>query len=263
MSMYDSSFHPADSNLVLRDDQAEFHAVLDEVRACRRRGVRLRLIDGGTLSVLELERLAAAGADLFTSDKTGRSPDDLFILNKAARKVGGTVAHFHYGSLEESAESAFSMNALRAAVRDGVVLFLSNKAAARRTTDLVVLAEEARSAGSRLGYYHHGPIDPGFQELARRGAWIHVNPSPEEESELAAGLMSLAETAAAAGGGLVVHLDRAFSEAACVDLLESGAYLLFRTPPSDYRSPLRSIEERAARRRLDPRASYLYSEFMR
>jgi hypothetical protein len=261
--MRDTSFSPADGDLVLRDDQAEFYTVLDEVRRRRARGARLRLIDSGAFSVLELERLGLAGADLFTSDKAGRTPADLFILNKAARKGGGFVAHFHHGPLGAETAAAFPMSALREAARDGVALFLSNKVSARGPEDLIVLAEEAREGGRRLGYYHHGPLNPDLLELAGRGVWIHVNASPEEESETVPRLAGLAAAAEAAGGGLIVHLENAFSDTACEDLLAAGAYLLFRTPPSDYRSPLRPIEEKAARRRLDPDASYLYSEFMR
>jgi hypothetical protein len=261
--MRDSAFGPASGDLVLRDDQADFSVLLDEVRRLRRGGSRLRLIDGGALSVLELERLILAGADLFTSDKAGRTAADLFILNEAARKGGGIVAHFHFGPLTEGEGSTFPLSDLRRTARDGVALFLSNKSVSRETDDLVVLAEESRSGGSRLGYYHHGPLGAGLSDLARRGVWLHVNPSPDDESGIIAGLISLAETAAASGGGLIVHLDKALSESACRDLLGSGAFLVFRTPPSDYRSPLRPIEEKAARRPLDPRASYLYSEFMR
>ncbi len=261
--MYDSPFCPADGDLVLRDDQADFPAVLDEVGNRRKRGARLRLIDSGAFPLLEMERLELAGTELYTSDRAGRTPDDLFILNKAARKGGGFIAFFHHGRLETDPASVFPMSALGEAARSGVALYLSNQSLAREASDLAALAGEARVGGTRLGYYHHGPLEAGLSEPARRGAWIHVVFSSGEESENVFGLCALAATAVSAGGGLIVHVETPPSEATGEDLLAAGAYLLFRLPPSDYRSPLRPIEKRAARRRPDPRSSYLYSEFMR
>ena len=46
------------------------------------------------------------------------------------------------------------------------------------------------------------------------------------------------------------------------DLVAAGVILLFKTPPSDYRSPLRPFEEAAARRRLDPRSYYLFPDYV-
>jgi hypothetical protein len=60
-----------------------------------------------------------------------------------------------------------------------------------------------------------------------------------------------------------VHAERAAPASALSDLLDAGAHILFQTPPSDYRSPFRELEERASRRKLDPRSFYLYREFMR
>lgn len=262
--MDDNDFKSTDGDLVLRDDQSDFFVLLDEAKNRRERNARLRLIDSGRYSVLEMERLGLAGADVFTSDNAGRSPADLFILNRAAGKGGGCLAHFHYGPLAAgTAETGLPLAALREAVRDGLDVYLSNKATARDPNDLIALAEDARGGRSRLGYYHHGPLAPGHFELARRGAWIHVAAAPEEESDAVPRLVTLASSAAAAGGGLVVHLERPFSVEACEDLLAANAHLIFRTPPSDYRSPFRRLEEQAARRPLDPRSSYLYCEFMR
>jgi len=262
--MRENLFGSEDGDLVLRDDQAEFFIVLDETARRRNLGARLRLIDSGAFSVVELERLGAAGADLFTSDKAGRTPADLFILNRAAKRGGGRLVYFHHGPLEAKAgDSAAPSSALAEAVRDGMALFLSNRETARSAADLSVLAEESRRGGNLLGYYHHGPLFPGLFELARRGAWIHFAAAPEKENDDVPVLIAIAAEAATAGGGMIIHVERPYSESAFEDLLAAGAAVLFRTPPSDYRSPIRRIEETAARRRLDPRAYYLYSDFMR
>ncbi len=64
--MDERDFPSKKRTLVLRDDQADFYAILDEARGRRRRGGRLHLIDAGRLTVLELERICLSGADLFT-----------------------------------------------------------------------------------------------------------------------------------------------------------------------------------------------------
>lgn len=262
--MSESDFKPEEGDLVLRDDQADFFAVLDETKNRRARGFRLRVIDSGGLSVLELERLGLSGTELFTSDKAGRTLADLIILTAAAKKGGGLIAHFHHGPLSaDSSDAAFPASALREAARLGVLLYLSNKIVPREPADLIVLAEEARFGRCRLGYYHHGPVVPALMELARRGAWIHISADPNDLDPAVPLLSEIAKTAAAEGAGLVIHLEQLIPAPVLEDFYAAGAYLLFRTPPSDYRSPFRILEEKSVRRPLDPRAYYLYSEFMR
>jgi hypothetical protein len=262
--MDENEFIPKDGDLVLRDDQAEYFAILDEAKERWKRGARLRLIDSGHLSVLELERLCLSGVEIFTSDKAGRTPADLTVLNAAAQKNGGLIAHFHHGPLlPDTSDEVLSLGALRDAARRGVYLYLSNKTETRRTEDLMVLAEEALLGGRRVGYYHHGAPTPVLEELARRGAWIHVSADPETADSSTVLLRDIAAEAVTAGAGLVIHLEQWVPAPTIEDLWKAGAYLLFRTPPSDYRSPYRMLEEKAARRPLDPRAYYLYSEFMR
>ncbi len=263
--MDERDFPSKKRTLVLRDDQADFYAILDEARGRRRRGGRLHLIDAGRLTVLELERICLSGADLFTSDKAGRAPADLAVLSAAAGKSGGEIAHFQHGPLLAEGEGVvLSLRALRDASGGGVSLYLSNKTEKRRTEDLAVLAEDARRGNRRLGYYHHGAPAEDLEELARRGAWIHVS-AAGAGADLPALLLlrDIAAKAAAAGAGLVIHLERLIPEPDLEDLHKAGAFLLFHVPPSDYRSPYRALRAKASRRVLDPRAYYLYSEFMR
>jgi len=95
-------------------------------------------------------------------------------------------------------------------------------------------------------------------------AWIHVS-AAGAGADLPALLLlrDIAAKAAAAGAGLVIHLERLIPEPDLEDLHKAGAFLLFHVPPSDYRSPYRALRAKASRRVLDPRAYYLYSEFMR
>ncbi|MHB8055981.1 MAG: hypothetical protein ACYDH3_12115 [Candidatus Aminicenantales bacterium] len=262
--MSDTEFLPAEGDLVLRDDQAEFFAILDEARKRRARGDRLRLIDSGRVTVLELEQLCLIGVEIFSSDKAGRGLADWVVLSAAAEKSGGSVAHFHHGPLAANPPAGvLSLDDLREGARLGVCLYLSNKAETRSSEDLITLAEAAGASRHRLGYYHHGTPEPRLLELARRGAWIHVSPDPQISDASMTILADVAAEAAAAGAGLVVHVERLISVAAVNDLWTAGAYILFRTPLSDYRSPFRILEEKAAGRIPDPKAAYLYSEFMR
>ena len=206
--MDERDFSAKKRTLVLRDDQEDFYVILDEARDRRRRGGRLRLIDSGRLTLLEMERLCLSGADLFTSDKAGRAPADLVILSAAARKSGGGIAHFQHGPLLAEGEGAvLSLGALRDAARWGISLYLSNKTEKRRTEDLAALAEDARRGSRRLGYYHHGDPAEVLEELARRGAWIHVS-ADGTGADIPAMLLlrDVAAKAAAAGAVLLPEL---------------------------------------------------------
>lgn len=259
-----NEFIPAEGDLVLRDDQADVDAIVDEARKRRARGARLQLIDSGRASVLDLERLCRAGADVFSSDRAGRVLADWIILLNAAEKGGGAIACFHHGPLaSEPPAGGMPLADLLEAARLGLRLYLSDKTGARPADVVIALAEAARDGRRRLGYYHHGPEERWLLDLARRGAWIHVPAEFREAGAPSPLLLDIAAAAAGAGAGLVIHVERAVSERALEDLQEAGAYLLFRTPPSDYRSPLRPLEEKAAGRVPAPEASYLYSEFMR
>jgi len=251
-------------DLVLRDDQAEYFALLDAAKERRAHRARLKLIDAGRLSVFELECLGRAGSELFTSDAAHRDLDDFILILAATKKGGGAVAYFHQGPLAEIPPAAtLPLEAVRELARRGAFIYLSNKSAVRAADTLAVLAHDARRGGSRLGYYHHGALFEGLEEAANRGAWIHILGDVAADLRNFPLLGDLAAAAAAAGAGLVVHLERLVPVEILSDLHVAGAYLLFQTPPSDYRSPYRALEEKASRRRLDPKACYLYREFMR
>ena len=251
---------PADR--VVRDDQADFPSLRDAARSRRASGDSLKLIDSGTLAVAELEWLGAAGAEIFTSDLAGRSAHDLVLVSNAARKSGARVAYFHHGPFAAAGGSLFPFADLLELGRSGILLYASNAKGARDFAALDSLLHACAKAGTKFGYYHHGDLAAPLEDLARGGAWVHVNGRSLSAAADAALLADCAEAARAAGAGLVLHVEALLDPAPLADLLDAGAHLLFLTPPSDYRSPYRPLEERARRLRLDPRAGYLYSAFM-
>jgi hypothetical protein len=253
-------------DLVVRDDEADFASLRDAAIACRRRGGRLRLVDGGRLSAFELEWLGKAGADLFTSDLARTSLSEFILMNAASRKGGARTSYFHFGPLGPEAAGAPEATVGEAALREmagsGVFIALSNTSRARDPERLIALAYDGRRGGSPLVYYHHGAVEAWLEDLARQGAWIHVGWTIAHEQD-AALLGQTADAAAAAGQGLIVHVDRRADPSSLEDLFAAGAYLAFETPPPDFRSSCLRLERKAKRRIPGARAGYLYREFMR
>jgi hypothetical protein len=238
------------SRAVVRDDQFDFPALLDAVNACRRGGGRLKLVDSGKLSSAELEWLGEAGADIFTSDLARPSLHELVLVSRAANRSGGAAAYLHHGPFTTDEKGGtIPFAALKEMGRSGIRLAVSNGGVKRESAALDELAAACASGGTRLVYYHHGSLGPELEGLAHAGAWIHVAGSAlQNESDVAA----LCDLAKAARGN---HGDLA-------DIFDAGVQVLFQTPPSDYRSPLKPFELKAARHSPDPRSYYLHPGFM-
>lgn len=249
--------------ITTRDDQNDCTVFLDAARVARRNGARLRLVDTGRFSAFELEWLAEAGTDLYTSDEARPNRAELGLLAKACARGDAVIAYFHHGILTaDSGETPTSLGFLAEAGRDGVDVHLSSR---ERTRDLAGLAEIAhvcRRAGSRMVYYHHGSLDAGLGNLARSGGWIHISDLNLPAGEQGALLADIAAEAAASGSGFVIHLEKGLAVETVRDLLEAGAFVLFKTPPADRRSAFRALERRARKRTLDRRACYLYPDFL-
>jgi hypothetical protein len=255
----------AEQGLVIttRDDQNDFTAFLDAARVARRSGGRLRLIDTGRFSPFELEWLAEAGADLYTSDEARPNRAELGLLAKACVRGDAVIAYFHHGILSGySEEIPTSLGFLAEVGRDRVDLHLSSRERARDLTGLAEIAHVCRRAGSRLVYYHHGSLDAGLGDLVRSGSWIHISDLNLPAGEQGALLADIAVKTAASGSGLVIHLEKGLTVETLHDLLEAGAFVLFKTPPADRRSAFRALERRARKRTLDRRACYLYPDFL-
>jgi hypothetical protein len=264
----DSAARPADAGgaliaAVCRDDQADLPSLRDAAQFRRAAGDCLKLIDSGKLSVPELEWLGAAGAEIFTSDHAGRNAHDLVLVSDAARKGGARVAYFHHGPfLDMVGESAVPFADLLELGRSGILLYTSNAKAARDFAALDGLSDACAKAGTKFGYYHHGALVAALEDLARSGAWVHIDGRSLAADADAALLSDCARAARAACSGVVLHMDTLLDPVHLSGFLEAGGHILFLTPPSDYRSSYRPIEERARRRQLDPRASYLFPTFM-
>ena len=252
-----------DRVITTRDDQYDFTAVLDAARLVRRNGGRLRLVDTGRFSAYELEWLAEAGTDLYTSDEARSNRAELGLLAKACARGDAVIAYFHHGILAaDSGEAPTSPGFLAEVGRDGVDIHLSSRERARDLAGLAEIAHVCRRAGSRLVYYHHGSLDAGLGDLARSGGWVHLSDLNLTAGEQGALLAGIAAEAAVSGSGLVIHLEKGLAVETVRDLLEAGAFVLFKTPPADRRSSFRALERRARKRTLDSRAYYLYPDFL-
>lgn len=246
---------PGYRTLTLRDDRLDFPGFVDAAASCRRRRARFRLIDQGRFSTSELEWLAEAGTGLYTSDKAGRAVADLVLVRKAGARGRALTALFQHGPLNEAA-----LTALREIGRAGVDIHLSNLDGPRDWSSLADLAWDCVDASSVFAYQHHGPPAPELEALAGRGAWIHVSSRSLASFSEAGLLAACALSARARGGNVVLHVETPPDPVLLSELAAAGAFLLFRTPRSDYRSPLRPFEEAAALRRLPDRAYYLFPE---
>jgi len=246
------SWAAAGEAITVRDDRCGLGALSDVAALDRRKGGRLQLVDTGRFGSPELEWLAQAGADIYTSDESGRGPAELSLLVKSAARAGAFVAHFHYGPVSD---------ALAEAALTGLYLHVSNREQPRDLEALGGLAYGCRRAGAWLVYYHHGPVTAGLEAVAGNGGWVHLSDESVPGGEGLAPLLDAARDAAAAGAGIVVHLDNGLDPSAVDDFMKAGAFVIFRKP-HDFRSLLRGLERRAARRALDIRAYYLTPDFL-
>lgn len=255
---------PADAGgVIVRDDQFDVPALLDAAKACRRSGGRLKLVDSGKLTASELEWLGEAGADLYTSDLARPRLRELILMNNAAKNGGATAACFHHGPFEAAGEErSLSFESLKEMGRSGIRLYLSSARIRREFAALEELAYACASGGTGLVYYHHGPLDPALMGLARLGSWIHVAGAALQKEDEAVFLCDLAKAAQDGRGNIVLHVENPLPLAWISDIFSAGAVVLFQTPPSDYRSPQKPFELRAARQFPDPRSFYLYPAFM-
>jgi hypothetical protein len=240
--------------LVVRDDQNAFEELLDAARAAktRPRKARFGVLDTGKLGTSELEWLAEAGADIFTSDEARPDAAELVLVAKACARGGGAVALLVNGPLGDRHGDL---------ARDGVILHVSNRERAVDLSALAGLAEAAKSGGGFLVYYHHGSPVEDLVGLAVDGARIHLSDRALEEKDL--DLMTAVLEASRAGGGeLILYVEKEMPLRFLRKLFDAGGVLFFKTPPSDRRSLLRGLERKAEKRRPDPRSFYLQNAFL-
>lgn len=252
--------------ITVRDDHYEFPLLLDSVKLCRQKNFRFRLIDSGQFDRFKLEWIAEAGADLYTSDDVRSDFFELELVNKSCKKGGSILAYFHHGALknEESAEESVSItySEILGMGRSGTYVHLSNKERRRDFAQLVELAHACRKGKSWLVYYHRGPLDSSLEELGRNGAWIHLSDRSLHGSQDMDLMAETVRIILSAGTRLVLHVEEGLNFSILNDFSRHGAFIFFKSQLFDYKSPFRTLEEKARKRKLDFRAYYLYPTFL-
>jgi len=244
-------------DLTVRDDQYEFQWLLYIIKANRRRRQqRFRLIDSGKLDVFKLEQLGKEGADFYTSDKVRAKQEEIELINRACRKGSAIVAY----SYQNSEETSFST--LEELGRCGVYLHLSNRKTKHDFSKLSSLADSCQRGGSWLVYYHYGPLEPSLEDLARNSAWIHISDVSLKEPKDSELLLEILRARTQKRTNLVLHVEKAWKASQLRDIIKAGAVVLFQSTPSDFKSPLRSLERESQKKKLDFRSYYLYPNLL-
>ncbi len=251
------------TNTVLRDDQSEFGVILESIRACRKNGGRFSLIVTGRFSVYELEWLGEAGADLYTSDGAAAGARELTLMSIACRRGNAVAAHHFRRGLESSQKpESLSFFELKELGRSGTYVHLSNKEEIRDFARLGEIAHAAQKGGSRLIYYHHGPLDSGIKDLARSGAWIHLSDSSLSQASDFNLILDASKFSLRAGANLIIHLETGLTMTRLKEIADSGAVIVFKIFADGDRRAMRSLEQKAKKRGIDFRSYYLYPNFM-
>ncbi len=250
-------------DLVIRDDQFGFSALLEAARYAQRRRIRLSLLDTGRFSLEEVESLAVAGACILTSDEARPRADEWVIVQEACRQGKTHLSVFWNGPLPAAdAAEGVTLQALEDLLRSGVDLHLSNRTHPRGAGALAGLAATAKKGRAFFVIYHIGPLVSELAAPAADRAWIHFTDASIADEPAAATAVAIAQAASSSGSRAVVHVERGLPLELLEALWSAGAALLFLTPPSDDRSRLRPVERKAARRKLPPRAYRLSTAFM-
>ena len=250
-------------DLVIRDDQFDFPALLEAARYAERRRIRLSLLDTGRLSLEEVESLARAGSRILTSDEARPRAGEWAILQGACRERGTHLSVFWNGPLPAADEvGGFSFQTLEDLLRSGVDFHISNRTQARDAAALAGLAAAAKKGRAFLVIYHIGPLVAGLAAPGAGRAWIHFADAPIADEPAADLAVAIARAASSSGSRAVVHIERGLPLELLEALWAAGAALLFLTPPSDDRSLLSPIEMKAARRKLPARAYWLSTAVM-
>jgi uncharacterized protein YlbG (UPF0298 family) len=250
-------------DITVRDDLYDFPGLLDAVRICRRGGFRFRLIDSGKLDRSQLEWLAEAGADVYSSDEARTDLLDLELVNRSCRRGGAVLAYFHHGPFEPEGDThPLAFFSLLEMGRNGIYLHLTNREKERDINRLGELAFACRRGKSWLVYYHHGAVEGSLEELARNGVWFHATEKVFKEKEERALVLDRLKEAISAGLRLVLHVEKGLDYSLLRDIIKSGSFVLFRSSLFDYRSPFKELERKAKQMKLDFKSYYLYPDFL-
>jgi hypothetical protein len=249
--------------IVIRDDQLDFAALLDVAKERRKNHSRLKLVDSGAFDPSKLEWLGEAGADIYTSDLARPNAGEIVQIGRAAKKGNAVAAYFHHGPLDsDEKEKTIPFSGLLELGRSGIDLHLSNKHRQREWEKLEALALACVNGGARLVVYHHGPFAADLEKLARQGAWIHISDESLGSEQAITALVDCVAAARGSGSNLIFHLEHSMTLVWLENIFASGAFVLFKIPPTDYRSPLRPSETASKKRRPDPRSAYIDATFL-
>lgn len=251
------------TDLTFRDDQHDFDWFVDALKQRRRKGLRFRLVDSGVFDGNQLEDLAAAGADIYTSDRVRTDVLELEFILKSAAKGGGIVAFFLHGGLSSEGGTGFlSLSALSLLGKKGLFIHVSNREKERNASDLIPIAIQCRLGSSRLVCYNHRRVTPEWVELGKEGAWIHVSDMSFQSEEDLPVLLDTVAAARSAGTNCVFYVERGMPFSSLREIVNSGAIVQFKTAPKDFKSPLKPVEDEARKKHLDFRTYYLYPNFL-
>jgi len=249
--------------ITVRDDQYEFDWILDAVRLSRQKRRRFRLIDTGVLDCPQMEWIAKAGADIYTSDEIRKDAQELLIIHNACKRGKGIMAYFYYGALghEQHEKEGDKLTQLQDLGRNGIYIHMTNKDTERDFSQLIQLAKSCRKGGSWLVYYHHGALSSSLMLLKKSGAWVHISSQILKDEESRTLISEFIHSERSVGSNLILHVKEGLDLSILREIMQAGAFVIF--PPSriGYESPYKDLEKKAARRRLDFRTYYLYPEF--
>ena len=242
-------------DITVRDDQYSFNFLIDVVKICRKHGGRFRLVDSGVIERFQVEWLGLSGADIYTSDETGRDIQEIEFINKACQKENSIMAFFFHGEWNSDEDKSFSD--MKNLCRDGIYFHVSNREKKREAAQLVQIAHFCRKAGSWLVHYHHGPLEEYLTELARNGAWIHVSDKSLQQEQDISVFLEIIRAAQKADISAVLHYEKGLVFQSIQDIAKAGAYIQFKANYLDYRSSSRTLDNLIRKGDLDFRAYYL------
>jgi hypothetical protein len=101
-----------------------------------------------------------------------------------------------------------------------------------------------------------------LEDLAGAGAWIHISDKSLAREDDVALLGDIQIAAAKRDTKIVLHVEAKTKLRWLKDIFAAGACLLFKTPPSDYRSARRVLEHQAKKKMLDGRSYYLHPTYL-
>ncbi|MGQ9578431.1 MAG: hypothetical protein ACUVWQ_07400 [Candidatus Aminicenantales bacterium] len=164
----------AHQRITIRDDQVSWDQAWDMARRAKSLRKSLVLIDTGVFSLAELEWLIEAKASVLSYPEGGRSPAEMLLLKKVAKRSKSLVV-FGFRNVSGTNRSVQDwLNSMRQMGRGGIDLHVSGSDKPFEPEELYQLAADCRRGEAWFLYYHHGPVEPWLIRLAQERAWLHL-----------------------------------------------------------------------------------------